>query len=250
MTDGEGLLPNTFPPDLQLYQHQPNMMMFQENKQNLYSDPNNMFMFNQFAGNQHIPFQQLQPRGSSLTPRGTVIRTAPAMHSDGRRGYDEIDCVPSKVMMGGVCFPPSGGVMGEHHGFFKSSSDSQLFKKQMDIGDGDLDRIRPEGEFTMSGDSDGSKQIITEEYGIDIFQKDEKPIEITADSTDTDKDVKMEESNGAEMTPSPEQEEMTLTKDDQMLDSFPQRECSGRCHILLVLLIYYIFLVFTFSPDK
>lgn len=213
MTDGEGPIPSTFQPDLFVPQQN---MMFQDNKQNFFNDPN-MFAFHQFAtGNQHIPFQQLQPRGSSLTPRGTVIRTGPAMHGDERRGYDEIDCVPMK-QMGGVCFPPSEPQFG-HQGFYKSPSDSVLCKKQMEVGDSDLDRIMPEfdiGDTTMS--NDGSKQIKTEDYGIDIFEKEEESeTNDTADTMDED-----------EMTPSelisPKQEKIITTKNEQ-------RECSGKSY--------------------
>nr|WNR58487.1 NF-kappaB [Mytilus coruscus] len=144
-TDGESQLPTLFSQDIFMQPQGPPMMMPQQDmKQTVYPDPNLMY-FQQFAvGNQHIPFQQLQPRGSprgsQLTPRGTVIRQTPSHNfgGDGRRGYDETDSVPSK-QMGGVCFPPVEPY--GHPGFFKSASDSVLSEKIMDNGMKDLNEL-------------------------------------------------------------------------------------------------------------
>nr|AHI17304.1 nuclear Factor kappa B-a [Mytilus galloprovincialis] len=202
-TDGESQLPTLFSQDIYMQPQGPPMMQMpqQDMKQNVYQDPNLMY-FQQFAvGNQHIPFQQLQPRGSpqqlqprgsQLTPRGTVIKQAPHhFGGDGRRGYDETDSVPSK-QMGGVCFPPVEPY--GHPGFCKSASDSVLSGKMMDYGNEGLERIAPfecqmpPNDFTTRDDS---RQIKTEDYGIDIFQKDEKIEDIVDEMKEEEKSFKI-----------------------------------------------------------
>ena len=181
MTDGEGQLPTIFPHDIYgnmqgMAQHPHLMMVPQDNKQQMYMNPNFPIPFQQFTtSSTHMPLQQLQQRSSSLTPRGTVIRAPPGigLHGDSRRGYDEIDSIPSRPIEG--CFPPPD--IYSHHGFIKSYSDSRLCGKDMDYQHEGLERIAP-FECQMPPDDITSdiliKQIKTEDLGIDIFQKDEE----------------------------------------------------------------------------
>ena len=182
MTDGEGQLPTIFSHDVYgniqgMAQHQHFMMMPQDNKQQMFVNPNCQIPFQQFTtSSSHMPLQQLQRRGSpSLIPRGTVIRALPSngLYGDSRQGYDETDSVPSKPIEG--CFPPPDIYSG--HGFIKSYSDSRLCGKDMDYQHEGLERIAP-FECQMPPDNVMSdiltKQIKTEDLGFDIFQKDEE----------------------------------------------------------------------------
>lgn len=176
MTDGDTCqLPTIFSQDIYNMQGtfagmmmpptQENKMMFGMNthvQQNLFHP--------QYINSSHIPLQQLQPRGSTLMERGTVIRAVPRHDfNDGfRRGYDEIDSAASKPIEG--CFPPPDHF--GHHGFTKMSSDSVFCNKLMDYDQNGLERIAPLETDDLMSDSK-TKQIKTEEFGFDIFQKDE-----------------------------------------------------------------------------